>query len=136
MNRNWDILQINTKFYRVFQATQMIVLKRSKNLQQTIGGHTVKKGNVFKKSLLRQNGTSLPCSLTRPSLGCTQIVNTQTFILWWCLAQNLLRSQIPVTTVEFEARHHHSLKFDSKLKYLNKHLWVNKQEERLIYSTN
>ena len=80
VNRNWNILQINSEFHAVFQATPMIAFKRSKNLQEFIGGHTVKKVKVFKKSLVRLNGKSLPCSLTRPSLRCTQIVNTLTFM--------------------------------------------------------
>ena len=58
----------------------MIAFKRSKNLQEIIGGHTVKQGKVFKKSLVRLNGKYMPCSSTRPSLSCTQIVNTQTFM--------------------------------------------------------
>ena len=42
VNRNWNILQINTEFHGVFQATTMIAFKRSKDLQEIIGGHTVK----------------------------------------------------------------------------------------------
>ena len=49
VNRNWNILQINTEFRGVFQATPMIAFKHSKNLQEIIGGHTVKQGKVFKK---------------------------------------------------------------------------------------
>ena len=40
----------------------MIAFKRSRNLQEIIGGHTVKQGKVFKKSLARINGKSVPCS--------------------------------------------------------------------------
>ena len=58
----------------------MIAFKRSKNLQEIIGGYRVKQGKIFKKSLVRLNGKSMPCSSTRPSLYCTQIVNTQTFM--------------------------------------------------------
>ena len=42
VNRNWNILQINTELHGVFQATPMIALKRSKNLQEIIRSHTVK----------------------------------------------------------------------------------------------
>ena len=42
VNKNWNILQTNTEFHGVFQATPMIAFKRSKNLQEFIGGHTVK----------------------------------------------------------------------------------------------
>ena len=79
VNRNWNILQINTGFQRVFKDTPMIAFKRSKNLQEIIGGHTVKQGKVFKKNLTRLNGNSMPCSSKRPSLCCTQVLNTQTF---------------------------------------------------------
>ena len=74
VNRNWNILQINTEFHGVFQAEPMIAFKRSKNVQEIIGGHTVKEGEVFEKSLLKRkrkrklNGKSLPCNPTRPSL--------------------------------------------------------------------
>ena len=80
MNRKWNILQINTEFHGGFQATPMIAFKRSQNLQEIIGGHTVKEGKVFKKNLARINGKSVPCSSTRPSLCCTQVLNTQTFM--------------------------------------------------------
>ena len=79
VNRNWNILQINTEFHGVSQATPMIAFKRSKNLQEIIGGHTVRQGNVFKKSLARLKGKSMPSSSTRSSVCCTQIVNTQMF---------------------------------------------------------
>ena len=80
VNRNWHILQINTDFHGVFQATPMTAFKRSKNLQEIIGGHTVKQGQVFKKNLARLNGKSVPCSSTRPSLCCTKVLNTQIFM--------------------------------------------------------
>ena len=50
---------MNTEFQRVFKDTPMIALKRSKNLQEIIGDHTVKQGNVFKKNLTKLNGNSL-----------------------------------------------------------------------------
>ena len=77
-NRNWNILQINTEFHGVFKDTPMIAFRCNKNLQEIIGGHTVKQGNVFQKNLTRLNGNSMPCSSTRPSLYCTQVLNTQT----------------------------------------------------------
>ena len=81
VNRNWNILQINTESRRVFKDTDtpMIAFKSSKNLQEIIGGHTVKQGKVFKKNLIRLNGNTMPCSSTRQSLCCTQVLNTQTF---------------------------------------------------------
>ena len=57
----------------------MIAFKCTKNLQEIIGGHTVKQGKVFKKNRTKLNGNSMPCSSTRPSLCCTQVLNTQTF---------------------------------------------------------
>ena len=49
MNRTWNILQINTELHGVFQATPMIAFERSKNLQEIIGGHTVRQGKVFQE---------------------------------------------------------------------------------------
>ena len=71
---------MNTEFHGVFQGTSMIAFKRSKNLQEIIRGHTVRQGKGFKKILVRLNGKCMPCSSTRPSLCCAQIVNTQTFM--------------------------------------------------------
>ena len=51
VNRNWNILQINTEFYRVFKDTSMIAFKSNKNLQKTIRGHTVQQGKVFKENI-------------------------------------------------------------------------------------
>ena len=56
VNRNWNILQINTELHRVFKDTPMTAFKCSKNLQEIIGDHTVKQGKVFKKNLTRLNG--------------------------------------------------------------------------------
>ena len=77
VNRNWNILQINTEFHGIFQATPMITFKRSKNFQEIIGGHTAKQGKFVKKNQARLNGMSMPCGSTRPSLFCTQVLNTQ-----------------------------------------------------------
>ena len=43
-----------------------------------IAGHIVKQGKVFKKNLARLNEKFVPCSSTRPSLCCTEVLNTQT----------------------------------------------------------
>ena len=51
VNRNWNILQINTEFQEVFQTTPMLAFKCGKNLQEIIGGHRVKQEKVFKKNL-------------------------------------------------------------------------------------
>ena len=58
----------------------MIAFRCSKNLQKIIESHTVQEGKVLEKSLERLNGRIMPCSSTRPSLCCTQIVNAQIFI--------------------------------------------------------
>ena len=100
MNKNWNILQTNSEFHGVFQATPMIAFKRSKNLQEIIGGHTVKQGKVFKKSLYKLNEKSMPCNSTRPSLCCTKIVNTlNVYELTnekniYCISQNNLQKSI------------------------------------------
>ena len=81
MNRSWNILQINTEFHRVSQAALMITFKQSKNLLEIIGGHTVKQGKVFMTNLVTLNRKPMPCSLTRPLVYCTQVLNTQTFLI-------------------------------------------------------
>ena len=73
-------MEINTKFHGLFQATPMIAFKHIKNLPLIIGGHTVKQGKIFKKNMARLNGKSVPCNSTRPSLCCTQVLKTQTFM--------------------------------------------------------
>ena len=80
VNGSWDILQIKTEFHGVFQATPVTAFKRSKNLQGIIGGHTFRQRNVFKKNLARLSGKSMPCSSKKPSVCCTQILKTQTFM--------------------------------------------------------
>ena len=61
VNKNWNISQIKAEFHGVFQATAVIAFKRSKNLQESIGGHTIKQGKVFMKNLARINAKSVPC---------------------------------------------------------------------------
>ena len=80
MNRNCNIWQVNTVFHGVFQSTQMIAFKRSKNLQKITAGYTVKQGKVLKKNLARLKGKCMPCSSTRPSLCSTKILHTQRFM--------------------------------------------------------
>ena len=58
----------------------MIVFKCSKNLQETVKSPTVKQVKILKKNLTRLNINSMPCSSTTPSLSCTQVLNTQTFM--------------------------------------------------------
>ena len=65
MNRNWNILQVNTGFQRVFQIKPIIAFKLIENLQEMIGSHTIKQAKVFKKILHRQNRKSLACSSAR-----------------------------------------------------------------------
>ena len=81
MNRNWNILQLSNEFHGVFQTKLMTVFKRSKNLQEILGANTFKQRKAFKKILLMLNVKSMPCSSTRPSSCCAQIINTQTFMI-------------------------------------------------------
>ena len=80
VNRNWNILQLNAEFHGVFQTKPMIALKLSRNLEWVIGGHTVKQGKVFKKSLHRHDEKGMSCNWRKPLLCCVQIVNKQKFI--------------------------------------------------------
>ena len=47
INKHWNVLQINPKLQESFQNNPLVAFKRNKNLQEIIGGHTVKNGKVF-----------------------------------------------------------------------------------------
>ena len=64
VNRNWNILQINTEFHGVFQSKSIIAFKRNKNLYEIIGGHRASKEKFL--SLDRLKGKPMPCSATAP----------------------------------------------------------------------
>ena len=54
-----------------------MVYKRNRNLQEVIGVHTIKNGNVFKAH--PREGKCEPCNTSKPSLWCKQVIDTSTF---------------------------------------------------------
>ena len=64
INKNWNILQINTEL----------------QFHEIIAGHTVKQGKVFKKNLARLNGKSIPCSINETiTMLCENIKYTNVY---------------------------------------------------------
>ena len=47
INKHWNVLQINLGLEEIFQNNPFVAYKRNKNLQEIIGGHTIKNGKVF-----------------------------------------------------------------------------------------
>ena len=42
INKHWNVLQINPKLLETFQNNPLVAFKRNKDLQEIIGGHTIK----------------------------------------------------------------------------------------------
>ena len=51
-----------------------MVYKGNRNLQEVIGVHTIKNGNVFKAH--PREGKCEPCNTSKPSLCCKQVIDT------------------------------------------------------------
>ena len=47
LDKHWNVLQINPQFHETFQNNPFAALKRNKNLQEIIVGHTIKKRKSF-----------------------------------------------------------------------------------------
>ena len=60
INKHRNVLQINPKLQETFQNNPFVAFKRNKNLQEIIGGHTIKNGKVFKAHLKNRKGKSEP----------------------------------------------------------------------------
>ena len=63
----------------MFQNNPFVAFKRNKNLQEIMGGHTIKNGNVFKAYSKKRKGKCEPCNTSKPSLRCKQVIDTSTF---------------------------------------------------------
>ena len=63
----------------IFQNNPFVAYKRNKNLQEIIGGHTIKNGKVFKAHSKSREGKCEPCNTSKPSLCCKQVIDTSTF---------------------------------------------------------
>ena len=80
ITKNWRILQISPAFQKVFHEKPMMTNKRSKNLSELIGDHTLQGRKVFKTQFQIINGESKSYSTTNKSyLCCAQVINTKTF---------------------------------------------------------
>ena len=79
INKHWNVLQINPKLQETFQNNPFVAFKRNKNLQEIIGGHTIKNGKVSKAHSKNRKGKSEPCNTSKPSLCCKQVIDASTF---------------------------------------------------------
>ena len=62
-----------------FQNNLFVAYKTNKNLQEIIGGHTIKYGKVFKAHSKSREAKCEPCKTSKPSLCCRQVIDTGTF---------------------------------------------------------
>ena len=79
INKHWNVLQINPWLRETFQNNPFVASKRNRNLQEVIGGHTIKNGKVFKTHSKNRKGKCEPCNASKPLLCCKQIIDTITF---------------------------------------------------------
>ena len=62
INKHWNFLQINPKLQETFQNNPFVAFKRNKNLQEIMGGHTIKNRKVFKAHSKSRKGKSELCN--------------------------------------------------------------------------
>ena len=79
INKHWNVLQINPGLEEIFQNNPFVAYKRNKNLQEIIGGHTIKNGKVFKAHSKSREGKCESCNKSKSSLYCKQVIDTSTF---------------------------------------------------------
>ena len=79
INKHWNVLQINPELQKTFQYNPFVVFKRNKNLQEIIGGHTIKDGKAYKAHSKNRKGKCEPSNTSKPSLCCKQVIDTSTF---------------------------------------------------------
>ena len=63
----------------ISEQSVIVTFKRNKNLQEIIGGHTIKNGKVYKAHSKNRKGKCEPCNTSEPSLCCKQVMDTSTF---------------------------------------------------------
>ena len=73
MSKHWNVLQINSELQETFQNNPFVAYERKKNLQEIIGGHTIKNGKVFKVHSKSREGKCEPCNTSKPWLCCKQV---------------------------------------------------------------
>ena len=79
INKHWNVLQINPGLRETFQNNPIVAFKRNKNLQETIGGHTIKNGKVFKANSKNRKEKRQSCNKSKSSRCCKQVIDTSTF---------------------------------------------------------
>ena len=79
INKYWNVLQINPELRETFENNPFVAFKGNKNLQEFIGGDTIKNGKVFKTCLENRKLKGEPCNTNKPSLCCKQDIDTSTF---------------------------------------------------------
>ena len=70
---------MNLELQETFQNYPFVAFKRNKNLQEIIGGRTIKNGKVLKTNLENKKGKCDPCNTNNSSLYCKQVIDTSTF---------------------------------------------------------
>ena len=79
INKHWNVLQINPGLRETFQNNPIVAFKRNKNLQEIIGGHTIKNGKVFKANSKNRKEKRQSCNKSKSSRCCKQVIDTSTF---------------------------------------------------------
>ena len=79
VNKHWNVLQINPGLEEIFQNNPFVAYKRNKNLQEIIGGHTIKNGKAVKVHSKSRERKCEPCNTSKPSLCCKPVIDTSTF---------------------------------------------------------
>ena len=79
INKHWNVLRVNLGLEEIFQNNPFVAYKRNKNLQEIIGGHTIKNGKVFKAHSKSREGKCETCNTSKPSLCCKQVIDTSKF---------------------------------------------------------
>ena len=62
-----------------FENNPFVAFKGNKNLQEFMGGDTIKNEKVFKTRLENRKFKGEPCNTNKPSLCCKQDIDTSTF---------------------------------------------------------
>ena len=79
INEHCNVLQTNPRLEELFQNNPFVAYKRNKNLQEIIGGHSIKNGKVFKAHSKRRERKFEPCNASKPSPCCKQLIDTSAF---------------------------------------------------------
>ena len=78
IDSNWKTLDINQNVSKAFQAKPLVAFRRSRNLQDLIGGTTILNNKVVRLNLSK--GSSSRCNKGYGSKCCKQVMHTTSFI--------------------------------------------------------